>query len=124
MVAEGMKRMVHIQYLTNTTPLLLLPRRLLAALARREWGAAEVLRCTPLLERLGDAASEAREAQAWRYAAVQVLPSCPAGLTSLALSSCSLHVTAALRHACMYGRLNVSSCLCGSALRRRHCTRL
>lgn len=49
-------------------------KRLLAALARRDWGAAEVARCTPLLERLGDAASEAREAQAWRYAAVQVLP--------------------------------------------------
>jgi hypothetical protein len=47
-------------------------RRLLAALALREWGAAEVARCTPLLERLSDAGSEAREAQAWRYAAVQV----------------------------------------------------
>ena len=45
--------------------------RLLRALAQRTWGAAEICRNAPLLERLGDPRSETT-AQEWRFAIVQV----------------------------------------------------
>ena len=45
--------------------------RLLRALAQRTWGAAEICRNTPLLERLGNPGSETT-AQEWRFAVVQV----------------------------------------------------
>lgn len=83
-------------------------RRLLAALARREWGAAEIACCTPLLEQLGDAAAEAREAQAWRYAAVQVLPCC--ALVSDASTCGPPHLTGSKQRA---GLILVLHCLPG-----------
>ncbi|KAK9907508.1 hypothetical protein WJX75_004974 [Coccomyxa subellipsoidea] len=46
--------------------------RLLRALAQRTWGAAEICRNTPLLERLGNPGSETT-AQEWRFAVVQAL---------------------------------------------------
>ncbi len=45
--------------------------RMLRALAQRIWGAADICRNVPLLDRLGDPRSETT-IQEWRFAVVQV----------------------------------------------------